>query len=329
MKNKLFLITLTVLAAASCRHKELGEEVPCGAGDQQIKVVVHWDDPDTQARSMRINLFSQTPETVDYGRDDVPSAGVKYIYLEGGASYRPFCYDYNASSIYFRNEQNMETFEAYFSGMTRTTYEKYASPLAGETTFSAPAGGEFYVHAWTGTFDVKADSEEEQVIDFYPKNILRQFTYRINNITGIENVQDARGAASGMAAVFIFNTDTPTEDRSTMLFGNVVRGYDSKEGYGYLEGEFYTFGPVAPYQTRFTMELYSTAGKYYGSYWDVSGQIDESMEDREAKLARDGFDILIENNPDTDIPSIDPGEGSGGGFDIGVGEWADEVIIEL
>lgn len=329
MVNRLFLILLTALAAVSCSHKELSEEDYCGTGDTPVKVVMNWDDPATQAREMRVNLFSQTSGVIDYGRDDVPVSGEKYVNLMGGADYRPFCYDYNASSIYFRNEMDMSRFEAYFSGMSRTTYDKYASPVDGEMTFSSPTNGEFYVDAWMSDFNVVANSPVEQVIDFYPKNILRQFTYRINNIIGQENISDACGAASGMASVFIFYTNSPSGERATMLFGNVTKGFDNDEGYGYLEGEFYTFGPKAPYNTRFTMEIYSTASKYYASYWDVSTQIAESMANRPAKLLRDGYDILIWNDPDNNIPEIDPGKGSGSGFEIGVGDWGKEVEIYL
>lgn len=328
MVNRLLLLLLAALAAVSCRHKELSDVDPCDAGDTSIKVVVNWDDPSKQSRPMRINLFSQTSGVADYGRDEVPVSGVKYISLVGGTSYRPFCYDYNSSSIYFRNEQDMHGFEAYFSGMSRATYDKYANPVKGESTFSAPSNGEFYVDAWTSTFDVNTTGQQ-QVLNFYPKNILRQFTYRVNNIVGWENIKDIRGAASGMSAVFIFSTNQPTSVRSTMLFGDVNVDYDNVNKYGYLEGEFYTFGPMAPYENWFTIELYSTASKYYSASWNVSVQIGESMTDRPAKLARDGYDILIENDLSTDIPAIDPGQGSGSGFDIGVGDWADEVIVEL
>lgn len=329
--KKILLLLLTALIALSCQHKELSDDDFCGTGDNAIKVVVHWDDPATQARSMRINLFSATPGVADYGRDDVPASGVKQIYLEGNAAYRPYCYDYNASNIYFRNEQNGETIEAYFSGASRATYDNYVTKAPYESTYSAPSGGEFYIHAWTTSFEVVANSPVEQTIDFYPRNVLRQFTYRVNNIIGQGNIKDIRGAASGMAATFIFHTNSPTDVRSTMLFGNVKKGYDAEKKCGYLEGEFYTFAPVAPYENWFTIEIYSLANKYHNASWNVSNQVGESMADRAAKLARDGYDILIWNDPEGEgIEEIDPGEGgSGGGFDIGVGEWGDEVIIEL
>ncbi|MDH6357863.1 DUF5119 domain-containing protein [Parabacteroides sp. PF5-9] len=340
MKRNLLLTLLLAWVALSCQHKDLGEDL-CGGnvGDKSIKVVINWDEPNTQARTMRINLFSQTPGVGDYGRDNVTTSGEKYINLDEGVDYRPFCYDYNASNIYFRNETEMDAFEAYFSGATRATYNKYAAPVINEKTVNSPVGSEFYVHAWEENFSTYfTNNEKELVLNFYPKNILRQFTYRVNKIIGSEYVKDARGAASGMAAVYIFHTNNSTDTRSTMLFSNVKVGYDEKKGYGYLEGEFYTFAPRAPYENWFTMEVYSKSSAYYNASWNVSGQIQESMTDRPAKLARDGYDILIENDPNSDesgggIPEIDPGNpgegGSGSGFEIGVGEWGDEVIVEL
>ncbi|MDL2251448.1 DUF5119 domain-containing protein [Odoribacter sp. OttesenSCG-928-J03] len=329
MVNRLLFILFILLTTVSCRHKKLGEEIS-RSGDMPVKVVINWSNPAIQRSSMRINLFAQTTGIADYGRDELPADGVKYIYLKGGANYRPFCYDYNASGIYFRNEQNMETFEAYFSGMSRATYNNYASPAKNEATYSAPTGSEFYVHSWTETFDVEAESEEEQVLLFEPKNVLRHFTYRINNILGRENIKDIRGAASGMASVFIFHTGKATEVRSTMLFGNIQVKFDSERNYGYLEGEFYTFGPMEPYENWFTIELTSNSNKYFSASWDISGQVGETMENRDAKLARDGYDLLLWNNPDVGIPEIDPGEeGPGSGFEIGIGEWGDEVIIKL
>lgn len=330
MRNCLIGLLLLLLPLASCRHKELSPDDYCGTGDRKILVRVHWDHAASQARVMRINLFSLSPGVNDYGRDEVPAAGEKQLSLVGGASYRLFCYDYNAQNIYFRNEMEAARFEAYFSGASRATYNNYGSPVAGEATYSAPSGGEFYVDAATAPIDIDNDPLHDQVIDCYPKNILRQFTFRINNICGYNYIKDLRGAVSGMASTFRFQDNSPGEERATILFGNIRKGYDAEKEYGYLEGEFFTFAPPAPYKNQFTAELYSTAGKYYGAYWDVSPQVKESMEDREGKLIRDGYDILLWNDREQHIPDIDPGEGaSGGGFDIGVGEWGDEVIIEL
>lgn len=204
--------------------------------------------------------------------------------------------------------------------------------MEGEKTIEDP-GGDFFVHSWQETFDVILckDCGDLLILNFYPKNILRQFTYRINNISGAKNIGEARGAISGMAATYFFHTNELTTERSTVLFENSKVGIDER-GIGYIEGEFYTFGPVFPCSNRFTIEILANKNEYYTAYWDVSGQVSESMADREAKLARDGYDILIDNDINTDIPDIkDPGEnpgGNGSGFEVNVDEW-DNVDVFL
>lgn len=318
-KLGIYLLALMMITTG-CINKELCEEC-CEQGTGNIKVVVHWDDKQ-DARAMRMNVFSQTDGVLDYGRDNIPEAGVRYIELVSNASYLPYCYDYYATNVYFRDETTIQYFEAYLPESTRNTYNTLAKPVVGEKTVLEP-GEDFFVHSWQETFDVEW-TEEELTLDFYPKNIVREFTFRIYNIQGAKHIQDAKGAASGMAATYHFYEDELTTVRSTVLFENAKAGTDNSGGY--IEGVFRTFGPVYPYANRFTIEIIS-GSNYYTAYWDVSGQISESMTDREAKLARDGFDILIKN--DKDIPDIpEPETDKGSGFEVGVGDW-DNVEIYL
>ncbi|NDW18406.1 DUF5119 domain-containing protein [Dysgonomonas sp. 216] len=326
MRRFLFLLVL-IFVAVACENKSLCDEGICGKGDVGIKVVVNWEKQ-SDARSMRMNIFSQTSGVIDYGRDNISVSGEKMIKLVANASYIPLCYD-NNSNVSFRNETTLESFQAYCAETSRQTYNTKATPISGEKTVIDPRG-DFFVHSWQETFDVIFCDECEDflILNFYPKNILREFTYRINGILGTKNIAEARGAISGMAATYFFKTDKLTTERSTVLFDNSTIGVD-ESGMGYIEGSFYTFGPVYPYTNRFTIEILSKINGYYTAYWDVSGQISESMDDREAKLQRDGYDILIENKDE--IPEIpEPGEnpGAGGGFEIGVGEW-DNVDVYL
>lgn len=328
MKNKLLLLLL-LFAAVSCKNKELSDEDPCIIGDFDVRVVVNWEEP-TNARVMRMNIFSLTPGETDFGRMPIPAIGEMMIKLTYGSSHIPLCYDYNAN-VSFRNETTLEEFQANCPVATRSTYNTLATPVSGEPTVSDP-GGDFYVHSWLDPFEVvlctDCGTDDEVILNFYPENKLRKFTYRINNVIGTEYLSSARGAISGMAAAYFFHTDELATERSTILFEKATYGTD-RNGTGYIEGSFYAFGPVSPYQNRFTIEALS-GNTYYTAYWDVSGQITETMADREAKLARDGYDILIQNDPDTDLPEIEEPEGgtSGSGFEIGVGEW-DNVDIYL
>lgn len=326
MKKILYALLIITLFAGACKNKDLDYEDNCDPAGRAVKIVINWDDPVKEARPMRINLFSLSEGIADYGREDIPKSGTKIIRLTEGCCYLPFCYDYNATNIYFRNEMEHELFEAYCAPASRATYNKYVTRDNDEETVAEPQ--DFYVHCPEQTFDVEFTSENPDalVFNFYPKNTVRKFTYCIKNIVGIDNIKEVRGDISGMSSSFHFKSRVISNTPSTMYFKNgVTRGTNTD---GYIEGEFYTFGPVEPYHNIFTIEILATNGKYYIESWNVSDQITESMNDREAKIERDGYDILIVNDK---IPEIPPGpddEGEGSGFEIGVGEW-DEVIINL
>lgn len=322
MKKIFFTILPLVVLLASCKNKELVMEDPCLPTGWSVLVRMNWENHERDSRQMRMSLFTQN-EYPSLDRETVDKSGSLKINIPVGCSYLPVTYDYYAKNIYFRNETDCNLVEAYSVASTRATYDTHANPVKGETTVSEP--GSFYMHSWNETFDIirTPDNGEELVIDFYPMNVMREFTFRINNVVGAKNIAQARGAISGMAASMYLSTGQLNSARSTVLFENVST---TNEEIGSITGRFYTFGPIKPYSNRFTIEIISKENQYFTSYWDVSGQITESMADRDAKLARDGYDILINSNlpdiPDTEDPEYDSG------FEIDIGEW-DDVIIYL
>jgi len=323
MKKILYpLLSLSVCIGA-CKNKDLDYEYNCDPDTKAIKVIVNWESPETQSRVMRFNLFSLTDEIAHYGIDEISQKGEKAIKLSEGNSYLPFCYDYNTSNINFRYETNPELFEACCTSSIRMTYENYADKAEGEETIVAPQ--RLYIDCPNETFDVvyTAESPDTLVFHFYPQNIIREFTYCIKGVTGVNNIKDVRGAISGMSSSYNFKSRKLSAIRSTILFEDgTIRGTNTE---GYIEGIFYTFGPVETYTNRFIIEVLTSGNEYITTHWDVSDQIAESMNNRDAKLARDGYDILIINKEELpDIP--DPDEGNSSGFEIEVGEWNNVTI---
>lgn len=325
MKKIYYLLFILYICMGACKNKDLDYENNCDPNDKVVKVVINWETPDTPKRTMHFKLFSLTNGIAHYGRDEISQKGEKCIKLSEGASYLPFCYDYNASNIHFRNENDGDLFEAYCPNSTRSTYENYANKVEGEQTVASPR--DFYVDCPGENFDVvyKPESPDTLLFHFYPRNIVWQFTYCIKNIVGINNTTDTRGAISGMSSSYHFKSGEISATRCTVLFENGIRQGTNTEGD--ITGSFYTFGPVMPCENRFTIEILTRADEYLTAHWNVSDQIAESMNDREAKLARDGYDILIINKGE--IPEIpNPEEKDSPGFNIEVGEW-NNVIIYL
>lgn len=327
--KRLSILLLLVSTLCACRNKELSLEDPCYTTGWDVQVRVNWENPD-DARNMRMSLFSQN-DLPHLDRENVDVSGLKTIKLPVGSHYMPVIYDYNAKNIYFRNESDYDLVEAYSNSSSRATYNSRAVPVAGEGTVSEP--GNFHYHAHNadveGAFRITQipAADQQLTIDFYPMDVMRKFTFCIRNVLGAKNISESRGAVSGMAASIFLATGEMNPVRSTILFENASA---SDDNIGEITGSFSTFGPLTPYSNRFTIEVMSGSGQYHTAYWDVSDQIEESTNDHDAKIQRDGYDILLVNDPNTDIPPIvtpeDPDYDSG--FEIGVGEW-DDVIIYL
>ncbi|GHT09625.1 hypothetical protein AGMMS49525_18580 [Bacteroidia bacterium] len=56
-------------------------------------------------------------------------------------------------------------------------------------------------------------------VDFYPKNLLREFTFLIYDISGATRISQARGAISGMAGAYKMYSQELNPTPSTVLFG--------------------------------------------------------------------------------------------------------------
>ena len=298
-------IIVTILLPAllvACENKELCYDHPHG---QFVKVEINWENGVAKPRQgMRTNLFSVT-EARDFGIKDMTANG-DTIQLYPGTSYMSLCYDYYGSqNVYFRNENDVDKAEAYCASLVRASYTR---AFPDENTVAEP--GIFYVDR-VNRFDV-TQSKEVQVLNFYPKNVLKTYTFRVKEIKGAEHITATRAALSGMSASYFLTTGDLAAQPSTVLF-NATVDIDN----GWIVGSFRAFGRLDA-TNSFTIEILypSATGDIVSQSWDVTdqmvkvGQIDSE------------FDIEI----DTDILIIPSEPGNNSMFDATVSEWDNEVI---
>ena len=299
------LIVVAILLPAllvACKNKDLCYDHPHGLG---IEVRVNWEPGMTKPKQgMRLNLFSVS-ETPYHDYDDM-STDRKMIYLYPETSYLSLCYDYYGSqNIYFRNETDIDKIEAYCASLVRASYTR---AFPDENTVAEP--GIFYVDR-IDKFDVlRADTV--QVMNFYPKNVLKTYTFRVKHIKGAEFITATRAALSGMSASYFLSTGELATQPSTILFNATV---DKKNGW--IVGAFRAFGRLDAIN-NFTLEILypSATGEIFSQSWDVTDQmIRIGHIDQE-------FDIEIE----TDITIIPSEPGSDSMFDATVNEWKEEPI---
>jgi hypothetical protein len=319
----------------SCVNKELltDERLP----GLTVKVAIHWDDDEISTRppqGMYLNLLSQSPAFPDYGRDVVENDQFlndeyKYIRLPYSGSFLSLCYDYYGSkNVYFANEDN-ELVEAYCVSMSRSTYNTRVDPPDDEQTVGEP--GIFYVDR-VNPFEVispTANLQDTITLSFYPQNVMQRFTFKIRNVIGAKRIADARGAMSGMSASYFIATGNLSSYASTILFGdNVDWDWDENdEADGWITGSFYTFGRLDA-SNNFTIEILTQGEHYFYHTWPVTDQMIAAINSNHARP--DGYDIIIDNDPDTGLPEIvDQGDTSSGGagFDVTVEEWQNEKVV--
>ena len=300
IKRLIITILLPALLVA-CTNKDLCYLHTHG---KRVDIVINWEEGVQKPRNgMRTNLFSLT-DAPDYGISDMSATGGP-VDLRPGASFLSICYDYYGSeNIYFRNEKDADNAEAYCASSVRASYTR-ANP--GENTVAEP--GPFYVDRINKVDIVFADTAQR--IDFYPKNVLKTYTFRIRDIEGAQYITATRAALSGMSASYFLTTGKLAITPSTILFNARV---DVENGW--IVGEFRAFGRLEAINSFSIEILYPTAtGGIFAQSWNVTDQMEAIGQNGQE------YDIEIVTN----IVIIPEGTG-GSGFEATVREWDDERI---
>lgn len=154
---------------------------------------------------------------------------------------------------------------------------------------------------------------DEQVITFYPHELVCTYTYEVRNVTNLKHMTQMCGTLSGMSGVLTLSSEELGRECVTLPFESVSDGVST------VTGKFYTFGHHAENPDPHRMVFYvvmDDGGKYCykdGDKLDVTTQVHEAPDQRHVHIIIDGLDLPqpIEN---------------GHGFDPSVDDW--EVVEE-
>ncbi|MDR0834010.1 MAG: DUF5119 domain-containing protein [Candidatus Symbiothrix sp.] len=298
---------LTLLACEEHRLLVL-EDVP----ENRVTVKIHWEgvpEQDISKIGMRLNLFGLNG--LDFGMRDM-LGDVETYEMPIDRIYRALCYDYYGSeNIYFRNENNPDLIEAYSAQMNRASYDAVAPIRDGKLESTVAEPGAFYV-ARVDSFQVSPQSGD--TLYFYPKNVLKTYTFTITNVEDAQNIGDTRGALTGMSGSYFLSTGALATTASTILF------YAQKNGQtNTIEGSFRTFGRVADALNDFTIEI--LVGDIMMSVpWDVKQLMIEAENNGTYHFTM-AANIVIPQPP-----APGPGEG---GFKPDVDGWGETVDVPM
>jgi hypothetical protein len=256
--------------------------------------------------------------------------------------YIPLCYDYYGNEyIHFRNEDDLELFEAFSSPATGL-YNSYgpnsptsraATGEAEENTVSEPYPYNFFTARNDTLFTYFPVPGQTQYLHFYPENVLREFTFLIRDVEGVQNIAGASGAISNMSAAYRMSDGVKGTDPATVLFGSktgrVIWAGDS------ITGTFCTFGPadIEHLRNRLTIGVISVNRGYYSGTWEetvreqIAGALGENgtwEEQLDWRSRNEGYDIVLQNGGRLVIPD-EPEDGT---FIVDVNDF-DKVIVPL
>ena len=301
MRKAIFIIALSVLAAA-CKNKDLyyGDE----RGRQAVNVVIDWPAGAVKpSNSMRVNLFSRNTQP-DYGRVDMGSDGGN-INLPLGADYMGLCYNYHDNQIIFADQDNAQQIRVYCAQITRSTYSR-AYP--DETTHIQP-DADLYT-AKVASFPVHA-SADPLVMLYEVENIIKTYTFEVENVKGTELITDVRGAISGMTNGYFLSSQTYFQEPATIFFSATADVANNR-----ITGSFRTFGRL-DMDNFFTLEILfpSNDGRILQYTYNVTPQIDTNNHFH-IHIADSGIDVPDESGQSSE------------GWGVDVNDW-DRVPVQL
>ena len=308
-------ILILILGLVSCQQKELFLCSP--EKDIPVNVVIHWDsvpsDKLVLPRDMTVHWYPTTGHLL--ASDMGVYGGIEYLSAD---IFDVMCMDFNGNTnIAFRSNGTRPDFEAY-NIRTSGTYNTLVPQLpGGEETVAEAVPYRFYIDSRSQDIDTEnLPYGDTLTVHFYPKDVLREFTFMIYDVTGARYTVQNSGAISGMSGSYYPATGKLATSPSTILFKRVEAitnaqtdsrwtnaekalfaaknpewtDSDTLKGWtrDWVVGKFVTFGPLdrTENRLRLTIEAFSKSNnQYHGSwgYWHgqwentVSMQIDSAM----------------------------------------------------
>lgn len=307
MMKKLFILIAFASVLSSCEHKELWYgDTPVTPEDRQaVNVIFNWPVGATKPTSgMRVNLFSLNTQP-DFGRADISVDGGT-LQLPEGAEYMALCYNYHGNQMLFSDQDDSQQIRVSCAELTRSTYSRsYPS----ESTHVQPDADIF--SGKTTPFPVQKSATPLELI-FNPVNVVKTYTFVVENVQGAEFITDVRGAISGMSNGFNLSAQTYFQEPITVFFAASV----DRTG-GRITGSFRTFSRQ-DITNIFTLEILfpSNDGRIIQKSYDVTPQIGPPT---------NSYHIYI---ADSEIVVPDESGQSTNGWGVEVDDW-DRVPVPL
>jgi hypothetical protein len=191
------------------------------ANNRPVKVVIHWDGKvveDPLPSQMSVWWYPEDNRemwSVDFGS---PYGGLDYLYPD---TFMPICLDfYGNANLAFRSNGKYSDVEVYNRTPTGSTpYDLWEKLPDEKVALDVSSPYRFYIDAVNPALDIESKpSTDTVVVDFYPENVLHEYTFMIYDVAGSKNIKYLTGAMSGLAATLRPVTGVVATTPTTLLF---------------------------------------------------------------------------------------------------------------
>lgn len=242
----------------------------------------------------------------------------KYLPSSGGdislspGTYQMMVYSFGTEYIQIRNDDNINTIEAFTSDITASKM-KSLEKFYKDNTKAAPTDPIIYApdHLLVATQEVEIPefTSERQTITLYAtaNTIVETYTFEVHTVVGAEFIESAEAFITNQAISSFFGRGEVNPTPATIFF---PVGVDKTKGCLYTA--FNTFGKLpGTSEVLLHILIRDTGGQEYVITTDITDQFEKPDKH-----------ILIEE--EVDIP--DPGTSGGGGIAPTVDPWKNELI---
>lgn len=311
MRNILHLLTITLLliVATSCNHKELSYDRAV-----EVEVVFDWHNaPDATPASMSLYLFpTNGGESLRYDFTDQKGGVIRVPF----GRYEALCINSDAKNINLKNTERKNTFEV----TTETTpLLKMAPPLNNHSEEPPRAEGAEAERIATSPDMLYTDQAEEivlkyvsekQTITLSPKVSVRTYSIEIRNAKNLKYVTRVSGSLSGLAGTLLpgAGMDIFTSESVTIPFDATIHDDEAGEK-SIIKGSLLTFGnsPETGKSQKLTLyAVLSDGSKWHYSY-DVTEQIRTAPDSKNVHIILDKLPLPEPVNNEGGLkPKVEP-----------------------
>lgn len=315
------LLVLSMILLIGCR-KDLCDLPHPHPHSRQITIAIDWKNAYDSIVPESVGvLFYPMEKTAEgeYVRKSVSTPITYYLPARGGnvnlnaGHYAAIAYNLDTEKILFRKKGEYNQMEAYTESMFRKSYNSRAE-ATGETTVEMP---DLLYSDHIDLVEILPDEPGvlEQRVVFTPKPAVVRLHVNVL-VNGMQYVASARGALSQMAGSYMLGLGGASSTPVTLFYD-----FRPKEGMAEaLYAEVWTFGQLPAEMNRkqmLTIEFLLIDGSILPFTFDVTEDV--------IKLEHN-ITITLGINGEIEIPPV---EGPGGGFDGGIGDWEEEIVVPL